>query len=377
MSSDCEALSIGVDLEQENNLLKMNIAQLQAELAQLKMDMVRIRSPPLVVCDVAKVMGDKAIVRLANGNQLLVSVHEDVKKRINAGDTVLAEQRTFSIIERLESAKTCNPELFLTSKKPAIRWADIGGLEDEIRELKEAVELPLIRPDIFKKVGIEAPKGILLHGPPGCGKTLMAKALANATNATFIELIGSELVQKYIGDGAKLVKEIFMLAKEKAPSLIFIDELDAIASTRADTGSTGEREVQRTFVQLLAEIDGFRNLENVKIIGATNRFDALDPALIRPGRLDRLIEIGHPNPEARKSIFNIHTSGMTLRKVDMEKLVDLTEGFSGADIRLVCTEAGYCGIRSNRAQIMHTDFEKAIKKVRTCEGDTGYKTMFG
>lgn len=380
---DINSLNIGRNtgvplcVERENELLKMNIAQLQAEIAQLKMDFARIRSPPLVVCDVSKVMGDKAIVRLANGNQLLVNIHDSVRSNVAAGDTVLAEQRTFNVIERLEGAKTCNPEMFLLSRKPTIKWADIGGLEDEIREIKEAVELPLLRPDIFKTVGIEPPRGVLLHGPPGCGKTLLAKALANATNAAFIEIVGSELVQKYIGDGAKLVKEIFMLAREKAPSIIFIDELDAIASERVDVGTSAEREVQRTFMQLLAEIDGFKKLENVKIIAATNRFDILDPALIRPGRLDRLIQIGLPNAVAREGIFKIHTAGMSLRKVDIKRLVEKTNKFSGADIRLVCTEAGYFGIRANRAHITQKDFEQAVEKVKVAEENTDYKNMFG
>ncbi|MDD4878439.1 MAG: AAA family ATPase [Candidatus Nanoarchaeia archaeon] len=380
---DVDSLNLGRNtgiplcVERENELLKMNIAQLQGEIAQLKMDFARIRSPPLVVCDVSKVMGDKAIVKLANGNQLLVNIHDSVRSNVSAGDTVLAEQRTFNVIQRLEGAKTCNPEMFLLSRKPTIKWADIGGLEDEIQEIKEAVELPLLRPDIFKTVGIEPPKGVLLHGPPGCGKTLLAKALANATNASFIELIGSELVQKYIGDGAKLVKEIFMLAKEKAPSIIFIDELDAIASERVDVGTSAEREVQRTFMQLLAEIDGFKNLENVKIIAATNRFDILDPALIRPGRLDRLIEIGLPNAAARENILKIHTAGMSLRKVDIKELVKKTDGFSGADLRLVCTEAGYFGIRANRASITQKDFEQAVEKVKVTEENTDYKNMFG
>lgn len=369
--------SAACDHERENQLLKMTIAQLKAELAQAKMDMEKTRRPPLVVCEVANLANDKAVIRLANGNLFLVDIHEKLKGKISIKDTVLAEQRSLAVIERLDSGRTCSPEMFLLSKKPSIKWADIGGLEDEIRELKEAIELPLLRPDIFKKVGIEAPKGVLLHGPPGCGKTLLAKALANATNATFIELVGSELVQKYIGDGAKLVKEIFQMAKEKSPAIIFIDELDAIASERMETGTSGEREVQRTFVQLLSEIDGFKNLEHVKIIGATNRFNALDPALTRPGRLDRLIEIGMPDANARESILKIHTAGMSLKKVNIKKLVEKTSGVSGADIRLICTEAGYFAIRANRTNITHEDFERAVKKVKCAEEPTEYMNMFG
>ncbi len=367
---------ISMDAERENTFLKMSIAQLKAELAQAKLEMEKTRKPPLLVCEVANLFGEKAVVKLANGNLFLVDVNESIRGKLSVKDTVLAEQRSLTILERIGGSRTCSPEAFLVSRKPTVKWSDIGGLEDEIRELKEAIELPLLRPDIFEKVGIEAPKGVLLHGPPGCGKTLLAKALANATNATFIEIVGSELVQKFIGEGAKLVKEIFQLAREKAPSIIFIDEMDAIASHRIDAGTSGDREVQRTFMQLLAEIDGFESLDNVKIIGATNRFDILDHALIRPGRLDRLIEIGMPDTAARESIFSIHTAGINMKKVSIEKLVEQTRGLSGADIRLVCTEAGYFGIRANRVQIGHNDFEQAIRKVKCAEENTDYKKMF-
>lgn len=380
-TADIESIQVscagGMDLERENHILKMTLSELKAELMQLKMDMEKTKKPPLLVCEVTNLKDDKAVVKMANGTLFLVDIHDSVKGKLSVKDTVLAEQKSLTVVDRLESSRTLSPEMFLLSKKPTIKWADIGGLEEEVREMKEAIELPLVRPDIFKKVGIQAPKGVLLHGPPGCGKTLLAKGLANATNATFIEIVGSELVQKYIGDGAKLVKEIFLLAKEKSPAIIFIDEIDAIASTRIDSGASAEREVQRTFMQLLAEIDGFKNLEHVKIIGATNRFEVLDPALLRPGRLDRLIEIGLPDPEARKAILQIHTAGMSLKKVDMKKLVELTEGFSGADIRLVCTEAGYFAIRANRTNALQQDFESAVKKVKCVEEEGDYRNMFG
>src|SRR4030042_752071 len=182
-------------------------------------------------------------------------------------------------------------------EKPTTAWGDIGGLDNEAEEIREVIELPLKKPELFRKIGIQPPKGILLHGPPGTGKTLLAKAVASSTQSSFIQIVGSELVQKFIGEGAKLVKEIFELAREKAPSIVFIDELDAIAAKRIDIGTSGEREVQRTFMQLLAELDGFKPLGNVKIIGCTNRKDILDPAVTRPGRLDRLIYIPLPNKD--------------------------------------------------------------------------------
>jgi proteasome regulatory subunit len=232
---------------------------------------------------------------------------------------------------------------------------------------------------LFKKVGIEPPKGILLYGPPGTGKTLLAKAVAASTKSTFIEVVGSELVQKFIGEGAKLVKEIFQLAREKAPSIIFIDELDAIAAVRIDIGTSGEREVQRTFMQLLAEIDGFDPLDNVKIIGCTNRKDILDPAITRPGRLDRLIHVPLPNDEARKEIFKIHTQRMTMGRINMDKIIKTLDGFSGAEIKAVATEAGYFAIRENRTKVKEQDFLQGIQKVAAeveLEGED-YLKMFG
>lgn len=208
----------------------------------------------------------------------------------------------------------------------------------------------------------------------------MAKAVASSTNSTFIEVVGSELVQKFIGEGAKLVKEIFELARRKAPSIIFIDELDALAARRMEVGTSGEREVNRTFMQLLAEIDGFKPLGNVKIIGATNRKDILDPAVIRPGRLDRLINVPLPNQEAREDIFKIHTKDMTFDKdVDIKEIVKKMDDFSGAEINAVCTEAGYFAIRTDRFKVTHKDFLSAIEKVRQEEKLEGedYLGMFG
>jgi proteasome regulatory subunit len=250
----------------------------------------------------------------------------------------------------------------------------------QVREIKEVVELPLKKPELFKKVGITPPKGILLYGEPGTGKTLLAKAVASSTNSTFIEIVASELVQKFIGEGAKMVKEIFELARKKAPSIIFIDELDALAAKRIEIGTSGEREVNRTFMQLLAEVDGFKPLDNVKIIGATNRKDILDPAVIRPGRLDRLIHIPLPQGKARLDILKIHSRNMTLEKdVDLSSVSSSMEDFSGAEIKAVCTEAGYFAIRKSRTKITRNDFVKAISKVLQEEQIEGsdYMNMFG
>lgn len=359
-------------LEEENKLLRQTVDQMKQELA-------RFRTNPLMVCEVVEVFSDRtAIIRIPNGNAFLVNMTEDCKD-VQSGDSVLVEQKNLTIIRKTSTDKKFNVEQFVIVEKPKIKWNDVGGLSRQVEEIKEVIELPLKKPELFKKIGIQPPKGVLLYGEPGTGKTLLAKAVASATKSTFIEVVGSELVQKFIGEGAKLVHEMFQLAREKAPSIIFIDEIDAIAATRIEVGTSGEREVQRTFMQLLAEIDGFDSLEDVKIIGCTNRKDILDPAVLRPGRLDRLIEVGSPNKEGRKEIFKIHTRDMQLSKVKIPELVDNMDGFSGAEIKASCTEAGYFAIRHNRVVITHSDFLNAIKKVRmkeSLEGDD-YMHMFG
>jgi proteasome regulatory subunit len=358
-------------LDEENKKLKETVFALKKELNILK-------EPPLVVCDVVRVFEDKIIVRLSNGNSFFVNFSPNLSGKLKVGDRVLAEQKTLTVIDTLGKSKKFGVENFVIIEKPKIKWSEIGGLKNQIREMYEVIELPLKKPDLFEKVGIDPPKGVLLYGPSGTGKTILAKAVAASTDSTFIQIVGSELVQKFIGEGAKLVKDIFKLAKEKAPSVIFIDEIDSIASERVDIGTSGEREVQRTFMQLLNEIDGFDPLDNVKIIGATNRIDILDSAIIRPGRLDRLVHVPIPEEEGRKEIFKVHTKKMNLNNIDFRKLVSLTNSFSGAEIKSVCTEAGYFAIRDNRTNIKHEDFLTAIDKVKKGESlDNNPGRMFG
>jgi len=249
-------------------------------------------------------------------------------------------------------------------KKPEVSYAEVGGLDQQIIEVKESVEYPMTRPELYKKVGIEPPKGVLLVGLPGTGKTLLAKAVAHETNATFIRLVGSELVQKYIGEGSRIVRELFELAREKAPAIIFIDELDAIGAKRLEIATSGDREVQRTLMQLLAELDGFNPLGEVKIIAATNRMDILDDALLRPGRFDRIIEIPIPNDMARGQIYKIHTARMAKAEdVDLADLAERSEEATGAEIKAICTEAGMFAIRDNRDKVTRKDFLDAIDKL--------------
>lgn len=360
---------ISYSLDEENKSLRQTVSFLKQELDRLK-------QPPLLVCHVTKIFNDKCIVQLPNGNRFFVSVAQNLVGKLKVGDRALAEQKSLVLVDKLDTTKQFEAENFVIIEKPSLSWNHIGGLKDQIREIKEVIELPLKKPDLFKKVGIHPPKGILLHGPSGTGKTLIGKAVAASTNSTFIEIVGSELVQKFIGEGAKLVKDIFKLAKEKAPSVIFIDEIDAIAAERVDLGTSGEREVQRTFMQLLSEIDGFDHLENVKIIGATNRIDILDSAVIRPGRLERLIEIPLPSQKGREEIFKIHTKNMSLEDVDIKRLAQLSENFSGAEINAVCTEAGYFAIRDNRIKVSMQDFLEALQKVAQ-DSDMEHLKMFG
>lgn len=362
------------DIQEENRILKETIRQLRMELD-------RYRTPAFLIAEVSEVMNkdQQAIIKVPNGNRFLVDVSSDVEK-LRAGDTVTVEQKNLTVLDKINRTKAFDVEQFVIMEKPMINWSDIGGLKRQINEIKEVVELPLKKPELFKKVGITPPKGVLLHGPPGTGKTILAKAVAKSTNSTFIEIVGSELVQKFIGEGAKQIKEIFELAREKAPSIVFIDEIDALASRRVDMGTSGEREVQRTFMQLLAEIDGFKNLGNVKIIAATNRLDVLDEAVIRPGRLDRLIEIGPPEPDGVKQIFKIHTKNMTIgKRVKVEKILKRMIGMTGAEIKGACTEAGYHAIRENRSTIQEKDFIYGVNKVLRTEGEEGhdYMRMFG
>lgn len=358
-------------LEMENRILKETVSHLQNELN-------KFRQPALMVCEVMDIHENNAIIKTPNGNKFYVSISNQCTD-IKNGDNVLAEQKNLTIIKKVPKTKKHHAEKFVIIEKPTTKWDEIGGLEKEIQEIIEVIELPLKNPALFKKVGIEPPKGILLYGPPGTGKTLLAKAVAASTNSTFIEIVGSELVQKFIGEGAKLVKDIFELAKEKAPSIVFIDELDALAARRIELGTSGEREVQRTFMQLLAEIDGFKPLGNVKIIGCTNRKDILDPAILRPGRLDRLIEVKLPTKEGIVQVFKIHTKKMTQDKtIDNENIYKKLNGCSGADIQAICTEAGYYAIRENRFQVTEKDFIDATNKIiKREELDKNITAMFG
>ena len=281
--------------------------------------------------------------------------------KLKPGVRVTLNQDTLAIIDVLHDGWDPLVTGAEVSEKPSISFEEIGGLDKEIELLREAIELPLEMPELFTEVGVIPPKGVLLTGPPGCGKTMIAKAVAANADATFIQLVGSELAQKYIGEGGRMVRELFALAQEKSPSIIFIDEIDAIGAKRLDTATSGDREVQRTLMQLLAELDGFKNLNSVKIIAATNRPDILDDALLRPGRFDRIIEIPIPNDEARRGILEINIEKMSTSNIRINSIIAATEGFSGADIKAMCVEAGMEAIRERRGKVLAKDFNAALK----------------
>ena len=274
---------------------------------------------------------ERAIVRSSNGTVFQVSLNQRLDPdALKPGTRVALNQDSLSVVEVLTEAWDPMVSGAEMVEKPSITYEDVAGLDEQVESVREAIELPLVKPELFEKVGIVPPKGVLLVGPPGCGKTLLAKAVANHTDATFIRMVGSELAQKYIGEGGRMVRELFSLAKEKAPSVIFLDEIDAIGAKRLDGSTSGDREVQRTLMQLLAELDGFDALQDVKIIAATNRPDILDDALLRPGRFDRVIEIPIPDDASRKAILGVHLSSMNTKKIAIGRVVERTKGYSGA-----------------------------------------------
>jgi proteasome regulatory subunit len=315
------------------------------------------------VVDVLK--GGKVIISSSTGPHFVVNASQFIKrKELLAGTRVSLNHQTLAVVGVLPPSSDLLVSKMEVSDATDVSYRDIGGLDEQIRELKEAVELPLVKPELFSRIGITPPKGVLLYGSPGTGKTILARAVAHETKATFIKIVGSELVQKYIGEGARLVREVFEMAKEKSPSIIFIDELDSIGARRLESATAGDREVQRTLMQLLSEMDGFSERGDVRIIAATNRPDILDEALLRPGRFDRFIEIPKPDEAARESIFRIHSRRLNLSEdVDFMALAKMTDGLTGADIRAIVMEAGMFAVRVEKEQIDLSDFQQAVKKI--------------
>lgn len=354
-----------LELEAERRDWYFERDRLQRETQILRSEIEKLTVPPHIEGNITDILEDgRAVVKSSTGPSLLVNVMKSVDMgKLIPGKRVALSQRNFAVLEVLPDSLDMYIKAMEVVETPKVSYSDIGGLDYQIMEIRELVELPLLRPEVFEKVGIDPQKGVLLHGPPGCGKTLLAKAVASETKATFIKVVASELVQKYIGEGARMVRELFQLARTRAPSIVFIDEIDAVGGRRADISISGEREVQRTLLQLLSEMDGFSVRGDVKLIGATNRIDLLDPALLRPGRFDRVIEIPSPDQVGRETIFKIHAAKMNVAPdVKVSDLARMTEGATGADIKAICTEAGMFAIRGERDTITKSDFIKAIEK---------------
>jgi proteasome regulatory subunit len=353
-------------VESDKRYIETQKIRYEREVRKLKSEVDQLRSPPLVIGTITDVLdANRVIIRSSAGPRFLVKSSLCIDpENLKPGLRVTLNQQSLAVIDVLPESYDAQVYGMEVVEAPEESYADIGGLDQQVTEIREAVELPLKRPELFEKIGIEPPKGVLLHGPPGTGKTLLARAVAHETNAYFLRVVGSELVQKYIGEGARLVRELFDLAKKKSPTIIFIDEIDAVGATRSDTTTSGDREVQRTLMQLLAGMDGFERRGDVKIIGATNRIDILDRALLRPGRFDRIIEIPLPGVQGRRNILEVHTRGMTLEDdVDLMEIASLTDGKNGADLRAICMEAGMFAIRREHDAVTREDFLKAIDKI--------------
>ncbi len=349
----------------EKMYLENELSQLKKRINRLDEEIRSLRTPPYIIGNVQDMIGEKVVVRSSNGTIFLVSKNPRIdSSKIKPGARVSMNQDTLAVIDILDEAFDPLVSGAEIIEKPTITYSDLGGLDEQIKEIRDAIELSLDKPEEFKKFGIHAPKGVLLTGPPGTGKTMLAKAVANQTNATFLGLVGSELAQKYIGEGGRMVRELFALARKKAPCIIFIDEIDAIGSKRLDSSTSGDREVQRTLMQLLSELDGFDSLEDVKVIAATNRPELLDKALLRPGRFDKIVDIPLPSIEGREAIFKILAKDMPLdSKVDFAKLSIITEGYSGAELKAITLDVGMNAISSGVSKCKMSHFKEAITSI--------------
>jgi len=353
-----------LDANAENNKYQQKLERLTHENKKLKQS-------PLFIATVQEITDEGIIIKQHGNNQEAITEVTDEMREDLEPDSRVAVNNSLSIVKSLDDETDVRARVMEVDQSPDVDYQDIGGIEDQLDEVRETVEMPLKNPGMFEDVGIDPPSGVLLHGPPGTGKTMLAKAVANQTDATFIKMAGSELVHKFIGEGAKLVRDLFELARQHEPSVIFIDEIDAIAAKRTDSKTSGDAEVQRTMMQLLSEMDGFEDRGEIRIIAATNRFDMLDRAILRPGRFDRLIEVPKPDEAGREQILRIHTREMNVSDdVDFAELAADTGEASGADVKAVCTEAGMFAIRDDRTEVRMEDFLEAWDKIQAEDDDT-------
>jgi 26S proteasome regulatory subunit T3 len=345
--------------------VKDEMKNLKREMVRAKDEVKRIQSVPLVIGQFNEIIdNDYGVVTSTAGTtycvRILSTLDRDVLK---PNSSVSLHRYSHSVVDVLPPEADSTIQMMQMGEKPDVTYKDIGGMDIQKQEVREAVELPLTHFELYKQIGIDPPRGVLMYGPPGTGKTMLAKAVANNTDAAFIRVVGSEFVQKYLGEGPRMVRDVFRLARENAPAIIFIDEIDAIGTKRFDSQTGADREVQRILLELLNQMDGFDQSTNVKVIMATNRQDTLDPALMRPGRLDRKIEFPLPDRRQKRLVFQACTAKMSLAdEVDLEDFVSRPEKISGAEISAICQEAGLQAVRKNRYVILTKDFEEAYRK---------------
>lgn len=360
-------------LDVQEQYVKDEIKHLKRELVRAKEEVKRIQSVPLVIGQFSEMIDTNfGIASSTAGSIYLVRILSTIdREKLKANASVALHRHSHSVVDVLppESDSTIQ----LMTEKPSVTYQMIGGLDQQKQEMREAVELPLTHFELYRQIGIDPPRGVLMYGPPGTGKTMLAKAVANSTSASFISVVGSEFVQKYLGEGPRMVRDVFRLARENAPAIVFIDEIDAIATKRFDAQTGADREVQRILLELLNQMDGFDQSTNVKVIMATNRADTLDPALLRPGRLDRKIEFPKPDRRTRRLVFQACTAEMNLSEnVDLEDYVNRPEQISSADVSAICQEAGLQAVRENRYVIIPKDLDNAYKKQVNNKSDTTF-----
>eukprot|EP00741_Cyanophora_paradoxa_P024450 tig00022075_g23607.t1 len=351
-------------LEIQEEYIKDEQRALKRELLRAQEEVKRIQSVPLVIGQFLEMVdAHHGIVGSTTGSNYYVRILSTINRELlKPSSSVALHRHSNSLVDVLPPEADSSISLLAASEKPDVSYADIGGLDIQKQEIREAVELPLTHFELYKQIGIDPPRGVLLYGPPGTGKTMLAKAVAHHTTAAFIRVVGSEFVQKYLGEGPRMVRDVFRLARENAPAIIFIDEIDAIATKRFDAQTGADREVQRILLELLNQMDGFDQTVNVKVIMATNRADTLDPALLRPGRLDRKIEFPMPDRRQKRLVFQVICSKMNLsEEVDLEDYVSRPDKISNAEISAICQEAGMHAVRKNRYVILPKDFEKGYR----------------
>lgn len=354
--------------------LKARRNELNAKVRMLREELYHLQEPGSYVGEVIKQMGQKKVlVKINPEGKYVVDIEKDIDiNDLKPNTRVALRNDSYTLHKILPTKVDPLVSLMKVEAVPDSTYDMIGGLEKQVMEIKEVIELPIKHPELFESLGVAQPKGVLLYGPPGTGKTLLARAVAHHTDCTFIRVSGAELVQKYIGEGSRMVRELFVMAREAAPSIIFMDEIDSIGQSRGGGGSGGgDSEVQRTMLELLNQLDGFEPSQNIKVIMATNRIDILDAALLRPGRIDRKIEFPHPNSENRVAIMKIHSSKMNLlRNIDLFTIAEKMMNASGAECKAVCTEAGMFALRERRVHVTQEDFEMAVSKVMKKDGES-------